>query len=293
VTGAPRSIAFKAPFPIVWHDQLFFSAAGEVWRSDGTAAGTVKLPRPAAGEIRYAADLGDRLAIIGHQSNVMDVWTTDGTAAGTFQTLRLPAAAIVDPVRDARGEVYLPVLLFVSLNNDITQTFINLKTGDRKDLPRHAVPTFTGQPFISVRGRLFFANSEPQAGEELWALDLDGTPRRPLPSVSIEFSGMIVVEGKRAAVFTATIDGASAIPPSVGYQTVDGSLRGNRDYASTSGRVTFRPSDTTRAIVITVADDVSGDFGIALAAPENATISGASGTATVTHQGPRRRPIAH
>jgi hypothetical protein len=71
----------------------------------------------------------------------------------------------------------------------------------------------------------------------------------------------------------------------VGYATSPGNASATGDYASTSGTLTFAPSETAKTVSVSVMGDtlVEGDetFDLVLSNPVNATLAGTSATARI------------
>lgn len=105
-----------------------------------------------------------------------------------------------------------------------------------------------------------------------------------LPSVFFSSSAVTVTEGG-SATLTATLSASSLVPVTVDYTTGDGSAVAGSDYAATSGKVTFDPGQTSRAISVgTTPDRLLEDpetFTVTLSNPVNATLGNPS-SATVT-----------
>lgn len=115
VNIGPGSAGFGGPYtverPIVtFNGAMYFSANDgttgiELWRSDGTAAGTYRLTdiQPGAGdsEPRNFAQLGARLFFNAGNPPGPTLWSTDGTMAGTRRVTTTPADGIVQSVQEA------------------------------------------------------------------------------------------------------------------------------------------------------------------------------------------------
>ena len=93
-TGALLGIDEDEVLMIAYNGELYFSAddgtgmGRELWKSDGTASGTVFVteinPGPAHGLPRYFAELDGLLYFAGEDAaNGRELWRTDGTPAGT------------------------------------------------------------------------------------------------------------------------------------------------------------------------------------------------------------------
>jgi len=111
----------------------------------------------------------------------------------------------------------------------------------------------------------------------------------------------VTVGENGTATFTVTLTGATALPISVNYATVDGTAvssasatPGTPDYLATSGTLTFNPSASgTQTLTVTVplVDDATNEpteqFALNLSGPTNgATLADAQGIATVTDGDP-------
>jgi ELWxxDGT repeat protein len=278
-----------ANFAVTWRAMLVYedSYTGSTWRSDGTADGTVQLP--ITGTVRYAADLGDRLAIITQNASnsTVDVWTTDGTPENTVHAFNFTGVfTVLSPVRLANGDVYLPL----ELNRP---TFVNLRSGKRFDVNAPFAPAFddlVGGEIAAFGNRIVFAAETLRNGQELWAVDVDGGGA-PLPSFGVTFAGLTVMNGKRAALFRVTIDGGSATPSAVRLATADGTLKAGRDYTATADALQFTIDDVERTVAVPVGDD-GGTFSVVLSQPDNATIANGFATADIPAASQRRR-VAH
>src|SRR5262249_4993535 len=161
---------------------LFFTAfdgtSGGLWKSDGTAAGTVLIANVNANGGYFAAD-GPLTGFNGagffwsSSGGDMETWTSDGTAAGTFQLAQInphlgpPLASIQTPYQSAfvvvGGQVFFPAF-------DGTQVGIwatdGTVAGTRRlmSLPTFANfdgkfntadPSFDVQQFVPVNGTIF------------------------------------------------------------------------------------------------------------------------------------------
>jgi Ca2+-binding RTX toxin-like protein len=93
--------------------------------------------------------------------------------------------------------------------------------------------------------------------------------------------------GPTTATAAISLDAVSGKVVTVNYMTADGSATAPSDYATNSGSLTFAPGETVKNVGIAVNGD--GDvepneiFGVALGAPVNASLAGASGTITIVN----------
>jgi hypothetical protein len=87
------------------------------------------------------------------------------------------------------------------------------------------------------------------------------------------------------AVFTVSLDSASSSPVTVSYSTTDGTALAGRDYAATSGTLTFAPGQTTRTVIVpTLVDSVGGPtpiFTLNLTNAVGASITRGQGVCTI------------
>ena len=115
------------------------------------------------------------------------------------------------------------------------------------------------------------------------------------PSLSI--SDTTAREGVGASL-TVTLAGTTLRTVRVGFGTVDGVAKAGSDYVPRVGTLTFAPGEKTKTLEVTVTDDdvpePSEDFSIRLGDAVNATVTKASGRATIeaSDQGPASAPTS-
>jgi hypothetical protein len=112
------------------------------------------------------------------------------------------------------------------------------------------------------------------------------TNDEPLPAAAIGDASLPEGNtGPTAASFTVTLDRASAFTTTVDWTTADGTAAAGSDYAAANGTVTFDPGITWQLVSVNVIGDAVKEFDetftVELANPSEATIAGASGTATI------------
>ena len=95
------------------------------------------------------------------------------------------------------------------------------------------------------------------------------------------------VEDAGSVSFTVSLDAVSGLDTTVPYATVDGTATAGSDYVATSGDLVIPAGDTTGTVAVTVTGDTEVEpdetFDLVLSSPINATISDATGTATITN----------
>lgn len=163
---------------------LFFSATdgingSELWKSDGTAAGTVMVkdivPGPNGSGPQYLANLNG-LLYFGTGNGSHELWQSDGTTAGTVLVKAFPGANSVGPY-------YLKTInniLFFRASDGINGEELWKSDGTTagtvlvKDIKvgtmySNGLPYYT--EFCNVNGTLYFAGDDGINGIELWKSD--------------------------------------------------------------------------------------------------------------------------
>ena len=162
---------------------LMFFTEGQLWRSDGTEAGTVKLLDDANARFPCNVDTdvitGDGVLYwykFPDAASVGELWRSDGTVPGTFKLASLdgPYATSMqscyersmaygdghlyfdgrDPVHGAEPWISDGTIAGTHLLDDVNPGIGNSDPG----------------PFLKIGPTLYFAAYEPSAGRELWAM---------------------------------------------------------------------------------------------------------------------------
>jgi chitinase len=85
--------------------------------------------------------------------------------------------------------------------------------------------------------------------------------------------------------FTVSLASASAATTTVSYSTADGTALAGRDYAATSGTLTFAPGETAKAVLVSTLDDGLADptrsFTLNLSSPTNGVITDSQGVGAI------------
>jgi hypothetical protein len=124
----------------------------------------------------------------------------------------------------------------------------------------------------------------PQSTATLTIADNDPAPTFSVDSVSHNEGN----SGPTSYVFTVTKTGSTALSALVDFATVDGTATGaDNDYQSSSGTLTFGPTDTTMQITVVVNGDTKFEAGetftVHLSNAINATVATADGTGTIVN----------
>src|SRR5216110_3545184 len=160
---------------------LFFVASDptngrELWKSDGTAAGTVLVkdinPGPGDSSPDGLTDVNGTLFFVASDANGCELWKSDGTAAVTVLVKDInpgPGDSSPDGLTNVNGTLFFaafdPTTGRELWKSDGTAAGTVL-VGDINPGPDSSNP----HELTAVGGRLFFAASEPNTGTELWAL---------------------------------------------------------------------------------------------------------------------------
>ena len=159
---------------------LYFSADNgtsgyDLWRSDGTAAGTYRikdLPNRQGFDFGPMGTTwtGSRLFFVISPASD-ELWISDGTEAGTTKVTNVAWGDSSTRMVAVGGNVYLPSFVlgrgYKLFTSDVTAAGTRLVDNAAGDL------TVGGGGFAgaAVGGRLFFVGTTPSAGEELWVTD--------------------------------------------------------------------------------------------------------------------------
>ena len=173
-------------------DAILFTAGKELWRSDGTEAGTVRIhdaiSRP---ECFFSEDVvvgGGLLFWYAYLDHVPELWRSDGTTAGTFRLGRFagpPAASLQGCARHHLH--YSGDRLYFIGRDELSgaEPWVSDGTlmGTRLLWDINPGPAASDPAsFLRIGRTLFFSANEPSSGRELWAMETgcDGEcpPRR-------------------------------------------------------------------------------------------------------------------
>ena len=263
-SGSPRSLTNV-------NGTLFFTAedgvnGGELWKSDGTAAGTtiVKDINPGlSGANPYGlTNVGGTLFFSADDGAYgRELWKSDGTAAGTTMVKDInPGLSGANP----SGLTNVGGTLFFSADGGVYGRELwqsdgtaagTTMVGDINPGMSHSYP----QGLTDVNGRLFFTADDGAYGHEVWTL-AEGTTRVVTPAVS----GF-------PATITAGVSGGFTVTARNADGTTDAGFRGIVRFSSSDPQAVL-PADYT----FTAADAGTRTFAATLK-----TAGGQSITATV------------
>jgi ELWxxDGT repeat protein/VCBS repeat-containing protein len=237
------------------------AAGRELWKSDGTSAGTVMVKDIFTGTYTYDGETypnnatpanltvsaGKLYFTANDGTNGRELWTTDGTSAGTVMVTNLrtgnaDAFSTNDDLLDVNGTLFFTA-------TDATNGRELWKTNGTaagtvrvRDIAAGTGNGISGSELVNVNGVVYFAANDGLNGIELWKSD--GTT-----------AGTVLVRN---------IDGASTNSSPTLLTNVNGVLYFNA-FDTTAGNELWR-SDGTAAGTVRVADLVNGVSG---SAPQN------------------------
>lgn len=177
-TGTPGSVQLVKAVPAAEltgvAEVLFFSSNGELWKSDGTAAGTVRVAATQHASRLTAA--GARVFFTAWDAaHGTELWVSDGTAAGTERVADLRAGyeSSEPDALTAEGQ-----RLFFTADNGVWGRELWVSDGTREGTwpvadihPGTASSLGEGPILVAGGGRVFFPAFTPATGVELWSSD--------------------------------------------------------------------------------------------------------------------------
>jgi len=281
---------------------LFFTAydgttGQELWRSDGTAAGTVQVkdinPGSAGSSPSNLTAVNGTLFFTANDgTGVRKLWQSDGTAAGTVLVKDInPGSALMN----VNGTVYF------TANNGTTGLELWKSDGTAagtvlvKDINPGSASS-DPRNLTAVNGTLFFTANDGTGVWKLWQSDgtaagtvvVTDMPSGTLTNVngtlffsaddgfhgyelwrlvddglpSLTIGNVTVTEGHagtQSATFTVTLFAAAGQPVTVAYTTANASAIAGSDYQAASGTLTFAPGETSKIITVLVNGDRLGE----------------------------------
>jgi ELWxxDGT repeat protein len=202
------------------HQVTFFSADGplgrELWRTDGTAAGTQLVAdiEPGPGDSypsRFACD-GQRLFFLASTSGLaQELWVSDGTAAGTQLVKDIwpgPIGSVPTSLTSFQGKIFFTASDGTH-GRELWSTD-GTAAGTQMLLDIHPTSDALPADLLVVGDRLFFSAAEPTHGNERWSTDGTAAGTKLLVEIAPGVSGggpeqLVMMGGK--LYFSATSPG--------------------------------------------------------------------------------------
>lgn len=162
----------------------------ELWKSDGTAEGTVLVKEITPGIdgtfISSPVNVNGTLFFAAGARTLLDeLWKSDGTAAGTVAVRPIPT--FVTRLTNVDGTIY-----FAAASNEGSELWKSDGTSEGTVFVQDINPGFDSSnpgPFMHISETLYFAADDGTHGRELWFLPLEpadsrGDPGVPMPSLA-------------------------------------------------------------------------------------------------------------
>ena len=234
----------------VLNNLLIFNNDNQLWKSDGTTAGTALITNIYSSAANFVV-FNNKVyfgANITNSYPLQDqLWQTDGTAAGTtlVKTINPTGPANISNLFTEGGKIYF------SANDGVhnSQLWISDGTASGTTLLKIINPTGIAFPsnFIAYNGKVYFSAFDDINGSQLWATD--GTTSGTLKITNINAPGT----GLSPSVFTLFnsklfFSGIDTITTAVFYQlwstdgTTGGTVKVKTDYTPRNGVAGFYPS---------------------------------------------------
>lgn len=175
----PGAAASNPGYFVAFGDSVYFSASGDLWKTDGTEAGTVKV---AAVPARNLAVAGSQLFFEGLTAAAgWELWVSDGSDAGTHMVTDLlpgPNGGL-DSVYYALGLTPLGNRVLFPANDGEhgRELWVSDGTSSGTYMVRDFVPGAKGMwdtsyAYITALGnRAYFSASDAGHGQEVWVTD--------------------------------------------------------------------------------------------------------------------------
>ena len=209
--------------------------------------------------------------------SIADLTTTDENTANVILSLSAPSAksvvvaASTNPVTASDPADYTATSTNITFNPGSTQETLSIAlVNDSLDEVDETFEVALSSPVnASISDNL----------SEVTITDDDAPP-------SVAVSDASAVDDNTTLAANVTLSAASALQIEVDYATADGTAIAGQDYTTTSGTLTFAPGQTSLSVAIPILGDVIDEedetFTLNLSSPDNASISTAQATMTIT-----------
>lgn len=170
-------------------NEVFFAAndgvhGQELWKSDGTAAGTVMVddinPGPGSSNPTDLTVVGSAVYFAANDGvHGTELWMTNGTAAGTTMVADInPGATSSNPANLTAGTFYRgsPILYFTATGSDGTAQVYDAVPGSTPAVTQLTKGLANISDLAAANGYVFFSANDGIHGTELWSGSLYNTP---------------------------------------------------------------------------------------------------------------------
>ncbi len=247
-------------------DTLFFNADDgingyELWKSDGTEAGTVLVRDINTGEGFYGDSrpslltaVGDTLYFVADDGiHGFELWKSNGTEAGTLlvEDIRVGEdPSLIQSLTNVGGTLYFRA------NDGITGDEVWKSDGTAGGTIIVADIGEEGgsnpQNFINVNGRLFFTATDNEFGNELRLFE--PPEEEPIPSVTLSVAPETLAEAAGTTTVTATLSAASSQDVTV-VLGFGGTATNVTDYTRSGSQIVITAGNTSGSITLTAVQD--------------------------------------
>jgi ELWxxDGT repeat protein len=297
----------------------------ELWKTDGTAAGTVLVKDIFTGGSSYPSNLTNVSGTLFFTAREV-LWKSDGTDAGTVPVS--PLGLHPSNFTDANGTLFFSQYDYVNgqelwksdgtaagtvlvkdiftggssspgnLTNVNGTLFFTADDGtgssslwqsDGTEAGTALVTNLSASWLTNGNGTLYFSADDGVHGSELWVVPPDG----PSPLAVCIYDATVAEghSGTQTAAFTVTLSAASTQTVTVAYATGNGTSTAGSDYQAASGTLTFAPGEISKTVTVLVNGDRLAEpnetFVVNLSNPTNAVIADGHAVGTIADDEPR------
>ncbi|MBW4694955.1 MAG: right-handed parallel beta-helix repeat-containing protein [Lyngbya sp. HA4199-MV5] len=164
--------------------------------------------------------------------------------------------------RDGGGNIEFPAPGYGNLRVTASSRIVDPRLGSLQTINGVLIhPLLTGSPAINtgvsgaptIDERGFLRDSKPDVG----AFEFGSTtrPALPLQLWIDDTTGLEGNSGTSDRVFTVSLSAVSKTSVTVNYATADGNAKAGADYVARSGKLTFKPGETSKTIRVPVIGD--------------------------------------
>jgi len=224
----------------------------ELWKTDGTAAGTVlatTFGSSPTSSVKAMTSLGSRIiAALDDGAFQVKPWVTDGTAAGTklLRDIKLSNSSTTPPSFFVADGIAYFSATDAEHGTELWQTD---GTPEGTTLVADIVPgADSSAPTQLARAGdlLYFSATTPNEGRELWAYVLP-----PAPAITIDDARASEASGHVSVPVRLTRSSTRRV--TVHYETVDESAKAGVDYTASSGSIVFEPGEMSKSVSVPLA----------------------------------------